>query len=126
LRIFGIQDVSEGMVAIEPIERFVLEKDDVRDRIRAIIEQGKDHHMDHEVAPADGQPNSIVHLVVEVKRDYDGRPIRLLGVIQDITQDRTRDERLRLVNDELLAIKECDSAVVRASEEQSLLHTSAL
>ncbi len=51
----------------------------------------------------------------------DEKPVRMAGVVVDITDRKRAEERLRLVNRVLKMVSECHQALVRASDEATLL-----
>ncbi len=50
-----------------------------------------------------------------------GKPIRFIGTIMDITEYKRTEESLRRLNRELRAISNCNQALMRAEDEQTLL-----
>ena len=54
-------------------------------------------------------------------RDEAGIPSKVVGIIQDVTERRDFDKRVHRLNRELVAIKECNRALVKAQTEQDLL-----
>ena len=54
-------------------------------------------------------------------RNEDGNPVKVVGIFQDITMHREFDERVHRLNRDLVAIKECNRALVKAQTEQELL-----
>ncbi len=65
----------------------------VRDAVRATLEQKAEYNIEHRIVWPDG----TVHWVQEkgdIYRDEQGRPIRMLGVVLDITQRKSLQEAL--------------------------------
>ncbi len=50
-----------------------------------------------------------------------GKPIRFIGTIMDITEYKRTEESLRRLNRKLRAISNCNQALMRAEDEQTLL-----
>ena len=81
---------------------------------------------EHEYAPEfrviwpDG---SVHYLKAASKTTYDaaGRPQRMVGINYDLTERRWAEEAQRRLNRELRAISNCNQALMRAEEEQTLL-----
>src|SRR5271166_4359934 len=65
------------------------------------------------------------HLVVasrwSLERDEQGAPAAILETNNDITERKRAEEALRRLNRELRAISDCNQALLRATDEQSLL-----
>ena len=56
-----------------------------------------------------------------LKRDDRGEPVAILVTSNDITERKRAEEALRRLNRELRAISSCNQALLRATDEQSLL-----
>lgn len=61
------------------------DRENVEKAIRACLEDGDDFDIEHRVVLSDGEVRWI-HEAGNVLRDTDGRPRRMLGIAQDITQ----------------------------------------
>jgi PAS domain S-box-containing protein len=80
-----------------------------------------------------GTPYDIEHRIVvggdlkwvreraQVEFSKDGKATRGIGTVQDITERKRAEEGLRHLNRELCAISNCNQALLRAMDEQSLL-----
>ena len=121
LQMYGIHGSQDGLVPLALMEKCILERDMVRSTFREMIHNDGSHDIEYEMMPLDGGPRRVVHSVAEIIRDADGRPKKIMGTIHDITDSKFVSERLKHMNRELLAIKECDRALVRAKNEQDLL-----
>ena len=69
--------------------------DKVMAAIRACIDLGVDYHIEHRAYGKEGQ----VRWVLErgnVVRDRNGKPLRMIGVAQDISTEKDAEEKLRL------------------------------
>ncbi|MDH5649066.1 MAG: PAS domain S-box protein [Gammaproteobacteria bacterium] len=65
----------------------------VSDAVNACVNEGEEYNIEHRVVWQDG----TVHWVLErgdVVRDRQGRPVRMLGVVQDITERKLLETRL--------------------------------
>ena len=51
----------------------------------------------------------------------DGKPLRSVGTVHDITERKLDEEALRRLNRELRAISNCNQTLMRAEDEQALL-----
>jgi PAS domain S-box-containing protein len=59
----------------------------------------------------------------ELEQDAKGRPIRMVGTIQDITERKRTEEALRLANRQLRMLSDCNEALIRNADETELLRT---
>ena len=94
-RIFGVAPQEFG-ATYEAFMRFVHPGDRtaVQGAVDAALDAGEPYAIDHRVMRHDGSQR-WVHEQGEVFRDDAGRPIRMMGVVQDITEQRRAGEALR-------------------------------
>jgi PAS domain S-box-containing protein len=94
LEIFGVPRgsfggrVSDFVALVHPADRAR-----VRATERAAVEEGAEHAVEYRVV----RPDGAVRWVFErgrVERGADGRPVRILGVCQDVTERREREAAL--------------------------------
>jgi len=84
----------------QPTYRLFLEAIHPEDRqaVREAVDralQGKEHYaIDHRIALSTGEVR-VVHEQGEVTFDQSGRPVRMAGTVQDITEHRRLEEQLR-------------------------------
>jgi len=57
------------------------------------------------------------------ERNPEGQPVRMVGIVQDITVRKVDEDAMKRANRALLILKECDEALVRATSEPELLDT---
>jgi PAS domain S-box-containing protein len=93
-RLFGIHRKSDGTMPRDQIEDCIVEREMASKALQALIEKGAEYNIEYEITPADGGPHRIIHSMAELVRDADGRPIKAVGVIQDITDRRRTEETL--------------------------------
>ena len=94
-RIFGVpRDTFSGTSQAF----FALVHPDDRDLVRAAaaaaVEQGAPYDIEHRIFTADGAVR-WVHEKAAILRDAQGRPTRMIGTAQDITERRQLEEQLR-------------------------------
>jgi PAS domain S-box-containing protein len=72
----------------------------VIDSINACIEKDEEYDIEHRII----WPNGSVHWVREtgdVIRDKDGKPVRMLGIVQEITNRKKNEEQIKKLNESL-------------------------
>ena len=93
-RIFGYEP---GAIAVTNENFFRAVHPDDRERIgaavREAIETGKLYSIDHRVIRPDGSIR-IVHEQSEIQYDAAGRPARMIGTVQDVTEQRATEAQL--------------------------------
>src|SRR5271166_6605447 len=82
-------------------------------------EQGLQEHYEFPFLRADGAQVWTLLRVSPVLRD--GQHSGCLALVSDITKRKHAEEALRRLNRELRAISNCNQALLRATDEQSLL-----
>ncbi len=95
LRIFG-QPLHYGSVSQAGLERFI-HPDDVqlqRGALRKALQGDRSYDVEYRIVRPEGNIR-WVHVCDQVEYDTSGRPIRLFGTVQDITERKHAEERLR-------------------------------
>ncbi len=72
----------------------------VIDSVHACVEQGKDYRIEHRVVWPDGTVRWVFE-TGDVIRDSGGRAVRMLGVVQDITERKITQMEIRKLNEQL-------------------------
>lgn len=97
---------------------------DDRERVsNAYIESVKNrtpYEIEHRLLMQDGRIK-YVNEKCETHYAEDGRPLRSVGTVHDITERKLDEEALQRLNRELRAISNCNQALMRAEDEQALL-----
>lgn len=100
LRIFGLrredftgklQDVIAS--AIHPDDRAKVEAAN-----RAVLEKGSPEPVEYRVVTPDGTVRVVWAEGGELQRDHHGQPVQLSGIVQDITERKHAEERMRTAN----------------------------
>jgi len=94
LSIFGMK-VDSNTLPIDGIEACIPEKDMVRQALADLVRAGKPYDIEYEIRPADGSDPKIIVSKAELIKDRHGAPLRVRGVIQDITTRKRTEEALR-------------------------------
>ncbi len=74
----------------------------------AALTSGQPYRIDHRVVWADGTIR-WVHERADVERDAQGRPVRLIGVVQDITERKQAEEALQAAEEQLRQSQKMDA-----------------
>jgi PAS domain S-box-containing protein len=99
-RIFGLEP-GRGISQAEFQE--MIHPDDRQLQRQALNEalQGKRHYdVEYRIVLADGEVR-FIHVWDEIAYDESGRPVRMFGTVQDITERKRAEERLRQIEREL-------------------------
>jgi PAS domain S-box-containing protein len=94
-RIFGQARPNDGVATRDQVVACIPEYERVHQALVDLIEKGKEYDLEFEIVPADGRPKRIIHSVGELVRDMERRPLKVLGMIQDITERKRTEEALQ-------------------------------
>ncbi|MEN6342909.1 MAG: PAS domain S-box protein [Methanospirillum sp.] len=103
LRLFGIPGPA-GCVRLERLLACIPEGGQVHRALLDLIAGTGEYNLEYSVCPEDGTAPRVVHSVGRLERDANGRPARVVGVIQDITERKRADAALQRVSTELQQI----------------------
>ncbi len=97
-RIFGLLPQQFGatyeafLESVHPEDRAA-----VMEAVNSALHGGQSYDLVHRAVRPDGSL-CIIHERAEITRDNTGKPLRMLGTVQDITQQQENDNRLRLAS----------------------------
>ena len=110
LRIYGI---TSGKNRLKPEELTILvHPDDLAHTVKSLhnaIETGARHDIEHRILRTDGT-EVYVHTPAEILRDANGKPIRLLGTVHDITERKHAESQLRNLTAYVQSVREEEKA----------------
>ena len=78
----------------DEVERCIPERERVHQALVDLIEDEKPYDLEFEIRPISGPASRTIHSIAELVRDGDGKPHKVVGMIQDITEQR-RAEKAR-------------------------------
>ncbi|MBS1153764.1 MAG: multi-sensor hybrid histidine kinase, partial [Myxococcaceae bacterium] len=94
LNMFGYPPVARYW-PIEDIEACIPERERVHQALVDLIAEGREYNLEYLINPADGSPPRQISAIARLEKDAEGKPLRVLGFIQDITQRKQAEEALR-------------------------------
>ncbi len=96
MRIFGYPAVA-GSFPFGQFEACIAEQDrqQVRQSLTNLIHAGGKYDLEFTVLPANGSSARITHSLGILESDAQGKPLMVLGSVQDITKTRMMEERVR-------------------------------
>ncbi len=104
--IFGLEPDEFGatydafMNSVHPDDREFVQK-----RVDAAVNGNADYSIDHRIVLPSGEVRHV-HELGEVSRDKEGRPIRMLGTVIDITERKRAEEAVKAERERLFAVLE--------------------
>jgi PAS domain S-box-containing protein len=95
----------------------------VQDSVNASVEDGKEYSIEHRIIWPDGTVRWVQE-TGDVIRDEEGKAIRMLGIVQDITINKQVEDRIRYLNNLLTAIKDIGQIISYESDMTALIQGS--
>ncbi|MEW6714200.1 MAG: PAS domain S-box protein [Nitrospirota bacterium] len=114
-RIFGYERGKFGrnydalMKTVHPDDKELVEK-----KMREAVQNGTPFDFDRRVVRPDGTVR-MVHEHGEVVRDKTGKPVRLFGTIQDITERKKAEEKIKKHSEEVMALAEASNVMLASA-----------
>lgn len=99
-RIFGYPAVSRE-VPYSEIEICIPDRERVNAALSDLINHNRELDIEYEILPADGSAPRIVHSRARLQKNKEGKPVRIIGVIHDITARKQTEYALRQANRKL-------------------------
>jgi len=97
LHIFGYPPVA-GNVPIADIEACIPERERVHQALVDLITAGKEYSIEYLIHPADGSAPRMIHSIARLEKEASGNPLRVIGVIHDITERKRVEEEITFKN----------------------------
>lgn len=109
-RIFGLSPQACA-VNYETVLRYVHRQDRglVESAVKEALQARKPFRLDHRILLDDGTER-VVHEEAEIIYDADGRPIKMIGTVQDITERKQAEDALRELSSHLQTVREEERA----------------
>lgn len=120
-RIFGLSPQQFDATYAAFLER--VHPDDrhlVSAAVETALQQHTPYSIDHRIVLPDGRLRHV-HEQGEVSFDAAGQPLRMLGTVQDITQQKEAELAMQRLNRALRTISRCNEVLVHARDESGLL-----
>ncbi len=104
-RIYGFDPRSENFTT-EEVERCIPERERVHQALIDLLEKGKAYHLEFDIITRDTQERKTIISIAKLEKDAEGNPLRVTGVIQDITKRKQSEMALRKSEARLYAVFE--------------------
>ena len=107
-RIYGFDPDSQEFTTDE-VENCIPERELVHQALIDLIEKGQPYNLEFEIHPITGAPSKVIKSIAGVVKDDSGAPVKVLGVIQDITDQKTAEKEKALLERQLQQAQKMES-----------------
>jgi PAS domain S-box-containing protein len=115
--IYGLTPPPDNALPADIIETFIPEREMVHQALVDLINEEKPYNLEFELRPPHGR-YTIITSMAELIKDEQGNPIKVSGVIQDITKRKLAEMKVQQLNAELeQKVEERTSQLQTANEE---------
>ncbi len=113
----GSQEVYEiyGMVPPEnqvmefSFEDFIFEDPRIKESYEALINDHIPYSLEHTITPKDGSEKRFISSKARIITDNEGRPIKIQGVLQDLSELKAAEEEQKHLKDQLVQAQKMES-----------------
>lgn len=95
-RIYGFSPDSDDFTT-DQVENCILERERVHQALLDLIEKDRPYNIEFEIQPVTGTDKRFITSTAETLKDDAGTPVKVLGVIRDITEKKQMEDRLQQV-----------------------------
>jgi len=120
-RIFGIEPQAFG-ATYEAFLEYIYPDDRaaVETAVNSALRQESSYEIDHRIVLIDAT-QKVVHEKGQVVFDDEGKPLRMIGTVQDVTEIRQAERELQRFNRALRTLSRGNETLVRAESEEQLV-----
>jgi signal transduction histidine kinase/ABC-type nitrate/sulfonate/bicarbonate transport system substrate-binding protein/ActR/RegA family two-component response regulator len=107
-RIYGFDPETDHFTT-EDVEGCIPEREKVHQSLVDLIEKNIPYDIEFEIHPVSGPAQRIIRSIAELERDDEGNPVKVVGVIQDITQEKITESEKIILERKLLQAQKLES-----------------
>ncbi|MBI9047607.1 MAG: PAS domain S-box protein, partial [Anaerolineaceae bacterium] len=101
-RLYGIERKSE-FLPLDEVEAQIIEAERVNQALVDLVTLGKEYNIEYQITQKNSKESITLHSLAELVKDDEGNPIKVTGVIQDITK-RKQAEEIALTSQKMASI----------------------
>jgi len=121
-KIFGFKpEIKE--LNTDRVENCIVERTRVHQTLIDLIEHNKKYNIIYDILTEDKSIRKTIHSIAEIESDAQGNPLKVTGVVNDITTQKKADDKLKALNQQLLANEQelkASNQQLSANEQQLL------
>ncbi len=99
-RIYGFEEHVESF-STEQVESCIPERERVHQALVDLIQDNKEYNLEFDIIANDTGERKTITSIAELEKDSDGKPLKITGVIQEITRRKKTENRLKESQDRL-------------------------
>ncbi|MBI9101775.1 MAG: PAS domain-containing protein [Spirochaetales bacterium] len=107
-RIYGFNPDSLDF-SVDEVEKCIPERERVHKVLEDLIDKNTPYNIEFEIHPVSGPESRYIHSIAEIIRDSDGAPLKVTGVIHDITDRRKSEVETRNLERQLRQSQKLES-----------------
>lgn len=119
-RIYGF-DPAKDDFSTDEVERCIPERERVHQALIDLIEREEPYNLEFEIHPRNGLAPRIITSVAELQRDERGNPLKIVGVIQDVTQLKKAEQESRQHTEFLNNMDRINRAIQAANDLETMM-----
>lgn len=104
-RIYGYPEGVDG-TTLDGIAACLPAQEKIRESLKDLIEKGVPYTQEYILESPGGEPPRILNSVADLIRDKNGRPVKVVGIVRDITEWKHAQEALRDSEEKFRALVE--------------------
>ncbi|MBU1138514.1 MAG: PAS domain S-box protein, partial [Proteobacteria bacterium] len=107
-RIYGFAPDSDRFTS-EEVEKCIPERQRVHQALIDLIEKNKPYNLEFEINPVSGPKTKTIKSIAELIKDDQNTPLKVVGVIQDITSQKESAKERLILEQKLLQAQKMES-----------------
>jgi two-component system, cell cycle sensor histidine kinase and response regulator CckA len=107
-RIYGFEPDSDCFTT-EEVENCIVEREKVHQALVDLIENDTPYNLEFAIYPVTGPKLRMIRSIAEVSRDEKGNPLKVIGVIQDITSQKEAEKERKKLESQLIQAQKMES-----------------
>ena len=98
-RIYGFDPAAEDF-SVNEVESCIPDRERVHQALIDLIKKNAEYDLEFEIHPKNSDQTKTIVSIAELERDARGNPLKVIGVIQDITDRKRMEQELRKSKEE--------------------------
>ncbi|MHB8136434.1 MAG: PAS domain S-box protein, partial [Anaerolineaceae bacterium] len=92
-RLYGF-DPNQENFSTDVVEKCITDRKRVHQALIDLIETEKPYNLEFEIIPINSSMPKVIASIAELQKDENGNPVKVLGVVHDITERKLAEEKL--------------------------------